>query len=210
MVKEKSVPHPPITIRRWALGRPRLAAAALASVAMVLASALTWAPAAEASQGCRLATGISFAFVQGDIPNFGTYQDVAAEIGWTGNGYGQLRARTPGAASGIGPWEKFELQCVNGPAELYAIKSLANNKYVSAELGWKGNSYGLLRARATSIGAWEQFHIDSNNGQTNRVHIQSHANGLWVSAEFGWTGNSYADLRARATSIGQWETFMMF
>ncbi len=205
------MPYPRIHIhRRWAFARNRLAAASLASVVMVLASALTWAPAAQASQGCVLATGIPVAFVQGDIPNFGTYQDVAAEVGWSGGSYGQLRARTPGAASGIGPWERFELQCVNGPGEIYAIKSLANNLYVSAELGWTGNSYGLLRARAASIGPWEQFHIDSGLGTTNRVHIQSQANGLWVSAEFGWTGNSYADLRARASSIGQWETFMMF
>jgi hypothetical protein len=204
------VSHPVTRLGRRLLARGRLTVLAVSSAGIVLTGALSWAPAAQAAQGCRLLTGSPIAFIQGDIPNFGTYQDVAAEVGWSGNGYGQLRARTPGAASGIGPWEKFELQCVNGPGEIYAIKSLANNRYVSAEVSWTGNSYGLLRARSTTIGPWEQFHIDSANGTSNRVHLQSTANGRWVSAEFGWTGSSYADLRARATSIGQWETFMMF
>ena len=37
------------------------------------------------------------------------------------------------------------------------IQSDANNLYVSAELGYTGGNYGMLRARATSIGPWEQY-----------------------------------------------------
>jgi hypothetical protein len=33
----------------------------------------------------------------------------------------------------------------------------ANGLYVSAEIGYTGSYYGMLRARATSIGPWEIF-----------------------------------------------------
>jgi len=38
-------------------------------------------------------------------------------------------------------------------------RSPANNQYVSGELGWHGDDYGMLRARATSVGSWERFII---------------------------------------------------
>jgi hypothetical protein len=37
------------------------------------------------------------------------------------------------------------------------IFSLANNLYVSAELGYGGGDYAMLRARASAIGPWERF-----------------------------------------------------
>jgi len=128
---------------------------------------------------------------------------VSAELGWTGDSYARLRART--IANSTGSWERFELICVEGP-DVYAIRSVANGRYVSAELGWSGNSYGLLRARATRVGAWERFRIPPTAGTT----IQSTANGRYVSAEVGWTGSSYGSLRARATATGPWEYFSIF
>jgi hypothetical protein len=43
------------------------------------------------------------------------------------------------------------------------IWSTAARKYVSAELGWTGTSYGMLRARADVAGGWEQFNIIYQN-----------------------------------------------
>jgi hypothetical protein len=37
------------------------------------------------------------------------------------------------------------------------IRSVTNGRYVSAELGYHGDRYGMLRARATEIGFWEVF-----------------------------------------------------
>jgi hypothetical protein len=38
-----------------------------------------------------------------------------------------------------------------------AIRSTQHNQYVSAELGYTGGDYGMLRARSSSIGPWESF-----------------------------------------------------
>ncbi|WP_143229491.1 fascin domain-containing protein [Actinophytocola xanthii] len=84
------------------------------------------------------------------------------------------------------------------------IRSLANGRLVSAELGWGGNDYGLLRARATALGAWEWFRVCFNGSNST---IRSLANNRYVSAEIGWGGNDYGLLRARATAVGAWERF---
>lgn len=87
---------------------------------------------------------------------------------------------------------------------LIAFQSTANSRYVSAELGYTGGNYAMLRARATSIGPWEKFDI---NCFVATCTIKSLANGLYVSAELDYTGGNYAMLRARASSPGPWETF---
>ncbi|WP_062351029.1 fascin domain-containing protein [Herbidospora yilanensis] len=61
-----------------------------------------------------------------------------------------LRAR----ATGIASFEKFVIECKG--EEYCAIKSPANNKYVSAELAYTGD---ILRARADVIGDYEKFVI---------------------------------------------------
>jgi hypothetical protein len=154
-------------------------------VAATPAAAPEWCPASMTSSNLRI----------------GSERYVAAELSWTGDRYAQLRARTP--ANSVGPWEVFRLVCVQGP-DVYAIKSVANGRYVSAEISWTGNRYGLLRARATTIGPWEQFRIP-NSGQLKTIF--SLANNRYVSAELSWTGDSYASLRARATTAGSWEHF---
>jgi hypothetical protein len=80
----------------------------------------------------------------------------------------------------------------------------ANNKYVSAELGYGGSLYGMLRARASSPGPWETFRICTDG----TAHwFNSQANSRYVSAELGRTGTDYGMLRARATRVGNWERF---
>jgi hypothetical protein len=39
-----------------------------------------------------------------------------------------------------------------------SILSAANGRWVSAELGYTGGNYAMLRARATAIGPWEQYY----------------------------------------------------
>lgn len=121
---------------------------------------------------------------------------VSAELGYTGPGHGELRAR----ANSVGRWERFEF-CwgTNQTAFNLSIRSLANGKWVSAELNYGGALNGMLRARADSIGPWETFYAP--NG------IQSRANWKWVSAELQYTGIREGMLRARANGYGPWERF---
>jgi hypothetical protein len=121
---------------------------------------------------------------------------VAAELNYTGAGYGELRARS----SSVGSWERFEFcwNVNNNPLEL-AIRSRANGKWVSAELQYTGPLYGMLRARANGIGPWETF----NGG----LGLRNKANWKFVSAELQYTGLRYGMLRARADQYGPWEQF---
>jgi hypothetical protein len=123
---------------------------------------------------------------------------VSAEIGWSGSGYGLLRARATEARE----WELFQV-CFNGTNS--TIRSMANGRYVSAEIGWSGSDYGLLRARATEAREWERFSFGSCGSDCTT--IRSTANDRLVSAEIGWSGSGYGLLRARATAVGGWEQF---
>jgi hypothetical protein len=87
------------------------------------------------------------------------------------------------------------------------IRSKANGRYVSAELGYKGSSYGALRARATTVGAWERYQCVALS--SNKWAIESRANQRYTSAELGYKGSTYGMLRARSTSIGSWETYTL-
>jgi hypothetical protein len=121
---------------------------------------------------------------------------VSAELNYTGIGYAELRARN----TSVGPWERFEFcwRVGNNPAQV-AIRSLANGKWVSAELGYSEPFYGMLRARASTIGPWETFNAS--------VGLRNLANWKLVSAELGYTGGRNGMLRARASSFGPWESF---
>ena len=84
---------------------------------------------------------------------------VSAELSWGPNGYpyATLRAR----AREVHSWERFWVRQTpwNQPSP---ILSLANNRWVSAELGWGSYWYGTLRARRhrfQGTGAWEQFRL---------------------------------------------------
>jgi hypothetical protein len=90
------------------------------------------------------------------------------------------------------------------------IISFANSRYTSAELGYGGDLYGMLRARATNPGPWEEFQICGRWDSTLNTRINwivSNRNLRYVSAEVAYTGVDYGMLRARATSLGSWEKF---
>ncbi|MFF5113131.1 hypothetical protein [Streptosporangium sp. NPDC000509] len=112
------------------------------------------------------------------------------------------RSTTSGAASSLVTATGGEASAVK--CQTRSIKSLANSRYVSAEFGWSGDKYGMLRARATKVGPWERFSICYNG---RNYTIKSLANGKYVSAEFGWSGGDRGMLRARASSAGTWERF---
>ncbi|GLZ79850.1 hypothetical protein Afil01_46570 [Actinorhabdospora filicis] len=87
-----------------------------------------------------------------------------------------------------------------------SIYSTANNRWISAELGYSGGDYAMLRARATAVGPWERYVVCRDPG-TGVTDISSMANGLYVSAELGYSGGDYGMLRARASVRGPWEIF---
>jgi hypothetical protein len=88
------------------------------------------------------------------------------------------------------------------------LQSVANGKYVAAELNYTGAGYAELRARSSSVGPWERFEFCFGiGGVLAAVAIRSLANGNWVSAELQYTGALYGMLRARADRVGPWETF---
>lgn len=85
---------------------------------------------------------------------------VSAEFGWSGTQRGILHARS--GSTSPGPWETFYTTSNNdGTLSLSVYDNSGTRYYVSAEDGWTGNSYGILRARSTSIGPWEKFQINS-------------------------------------------------
>jgi hypothetical protein len=175
---------------------------------LVLACVGVALPPQAASAAATCSIGQSFGskfFVPLAHPNF-----VSAEL----ESDARLRDR-PGATPGGGSWEQFQIVCLDWQNNIYAIKSLANNRYVSAELGLQGDDYGLLRARATEIGPWERFRFVVISHAPNPdevvspwlIAIQSTANNLYVSTEIGWTNDRYGLLRARSGSIGEWEQY---
>jgi hypothetical protein len=86
------------------------------------------------------------------------------------------------------------------------IRSSANGRYVSAEIGREGGDYGTLRARATSPGKWEKFTVCRDAG-TGVTRIRAQANNDFVSAELDNAGARYGMLRAQADKVGGWERF---
>jgi hypothetical protein len=132
-------------------------------------------------------------------------QYVSAEITRTGDGYGELRARS----ASIGGWEKFAIVGDCSSSSGCAIRSLANNLYVSAEISRTGDGYGTLRARASSASAWEKFALVGDCASSTGCAIRSLANQLYVSAEISRTGDGYGTLRARASSVAGWERFAL-
>ncbi|MEV0899876.1 hypothetical protein [Actinoplanes sp. NPDC049802] len=87
-----------------------------------------------------------------------------------------------------------------------SIRSAANGRYVSAEIGRDGPDYGALRARATSAGPWERFIVCRGAG-SGVTRIRAQANNDFVSAELDYAGAKYGLLRARAERVGGQERF---
>jgi hypothetical protein len=174
-------------------------------VAVILAAlALSGAPAQAQEELAVAGCGFPGLSPLVGIRRYPSNELVSAEVSWSGDNYGLLRERD--AVSPGGPWEQFDIICIQAP-DVYAIWSRANRRYVSAEVSWSGDNYGLLRARATTVGPWEQFRIARGIDAQGPITIWSVANGRYVSAEMAWSGDRSGLLRARATSAGPWEQF---
>jgi hypothetical protein len=89
-----------------------------------------------------------------------------------------------------------------------SLDANANADYVSAELGYTGADYGMLRARATTVGPWEKFDFcyDSTQGWWA---ISSDANGRYVTAQFGYAGASFGEVTASSTTIGPYQKWLL-
>ncbi|WP_242902279.1 fascin domain-containing protein [Actinomadura terrae] len=94
-----------------------------------------------------------------------------------------------------------------GLAGCCTLVSDANGMFVSAELGYGGGDYGMLRARASAADAWEKFAL---NGVDTTWTLKSEANGKYVSAELGYGGGDYGMLRARADVADAWEKYDLY
>ena len=90
---------------------------------------------------------------------------------------------------------------------IYGIWSRQAGRYVSAELGYGGADYGMLRARSGGIGEWEMFRTIGNCSV--QCTIESIGNRMLVSAELGYQGFAWGEMRARQplSSPGGWEQF---
>lgn len=85
---------------------------------------------------------------------------VSVEIGYAGGYNSLLRARSPY----IGPWERFNFACEQlstpNPCYLYSafkIYAAVNGRWVTPEIGYTGDNFGMLRARTQTLGTWERF-----------------------------------------------------
>ncbi|BCJ41299.1 hypothetical protein GCM10010168_89410 [Actinoplanes ianthinogenes] len=172
-----------------------LTAAALTVTTMVVSPAVAQAAAPEYSH-CQ----------QNLVIVSSSDEVVSAELGYTGSNANMLRAR---AGDRFGPWEQFVIcwKEFNFPYHLNSaeviIGSLAAGKWVSAEYGYTGSRYAMLRARADQIGPWETFKMRSlGNGDVVIASSQG-----YVSVERDYTGSTNRMLRARGQQIGPWETF---
>jgi hypothetical protein len=95
------------------------------------------------------------------------------------------------------------------PSRELTMRSTANDKYVSAELGYGRQNplYGTLRARAAVQGDWERW--TAVQLPSGHWAIRSDDSGLYVAAELGRGGDDYNELRARTdfADLGPWELF---
>ena len=103
---------------------------------LVLLAGMLVVTAQPASAGCRNVS----------IVNAYTGLAVSMEKNESGVFYGMLRAR----ARSVGAWERFQM-CIDPNTNVFTLKSLENNLYVSTEEeGYEGPYQYLLRARAKS------------------------------------------------------------
>jgi hypothetical protein len=124
----------------------------------------------------------------------GEYGTAAGGDNW-GTAIGEVTLNGPSVSDPIATHTTFNCD----------IRSQANGRYVSAELGYTGALYAALRARSTRVGPWEKYQCVAIG--TNRWAIRSRANGRYVSAELAYAGALQGTLRARASRIGSWEQF---
>jgi hypothetical protein len=101
------------------------------------------------------------------------------------------------------------LASTNTSAECLAIKSIGNDKWVTARIDYIGDRYGMVRASANQQDTWERFDGSwpfyvANNGL---LSLKSRANGRYVTSEILMGDYYNGMLRAERTSARDWEIF---
>jgi hypothetical protein len=110
-------------------------------------------------------------------------------------------APTPGFVQRVAPNDVWS--CYGG----ISILSHANQLWVSSELAYWGNGYGMLRARSSSIGSWEQYTFCYDS--TSKYWVFSNdGNNQFVSTQVNYGGSDYGMLRA-ANTIDPWEHYQL-
>ncbi|MBV6703485.1 hypothetical protein KV557_41535 [Kitasatospora aureofaciens] len=132
-----------------------------------------------------------------------TWNELPVATPSIGRAVGALQAYQSYLNTVLGSAAPDEIACVT---EVTPLRSQSNGRFVSAELGYGGDNYAELRARADVEAGFEQFNLCRDN-RNSLYSIRSSANGKYVSAEFAYGGDNYAELRARADVIGGWEQF---
>ncbi|MQS15683.1 hypothetical protein F7Q99_26285 [Streptomyces kaniharaensis] len=134
-----------------------------------------------------------------------TWNELPAATPSLGRAIGALQAYQSYLSRVLGSGAPDETACVTDSTPL---RSAANGRYVSAELGYGGDNYAELRARADVVAGFEQFNL-CRNSRNGLYSIRSSANGRYVSAELGYGGDNYAELRARADVVAGFEQFSL-
>ncbi|MEU3253135.1 hypothetical protein [Streptomyces sp. NPDC006997] len=95
-------------------------------------------------------------------------------------------------------------------ADLLAIKSVRNSKFVATEKNYAAPNTGVLRARSAAYGgSWEGFALEWDE-TTETYALKSLANDRYVAVEKNFTGSAQNVLRARSTTVGGWERFTLY
>jgi hypothetical protein len=123
-----------------------------------------------------------------------------AQLGVTAN-LSEPNAPLQARATDFGQWERFTF--ISQGSGRWAIRSDANNKYVTANLS-VASTDAPLQARATTVGTWEIFYLYDNGDATKSI-VSAGAQ-LFVSANYSVTNNP---LKARAITVGSWEKFFI-
>jgi hypothetical protein len=112
-------------------------------------------------------------------------------------GVAALSAMPASATAATGPGTHRSFNC--------ALRSRANGRWVSAELGDPARLQAMLRARANTVALDESFRCAAIGASS--WAIRSRANDRVVSAEVGYPGAVYGELRASATTVGLREQY---
>ncbi|MFD8864223.1 endonuclease/exonuclease/phosphatase family protein [Streptomyces sp. NPDC059590] len=88
----------------------------------------------------------------------------------------------------------------------WALKSLANGKYVSVEMNDTGANEWRMRARSSTVGSWERFTLRTNHF-AKTISLRSEATGYFATAEFTDAGEREGMLRARGANLGSWQQY---
>ncbi|MGW4949240.1 fascin domain-containing protein [Streptomyces parvulus] len=128
----------------------------------------------------------------------------AAPAGWEAVDAAELARVTDGAEARRAPL------ATAAEADLLALQSVRNNRFVATEVNYPAPNTGVQRARSAEFGgSWEGFAFEWDEASETYA-LRSLANNRYVAVEKNYTGSAQNVLRARSTSVGGWERFVLY